>query len=158
MVNAGQINAGVAILPYPKGDRATADAIAHNDVVELYYVLLGEATMNTGGTIHHVHRVCGRQRSRTGGRSQPKRQGIGKYCEPQDRTRRRDNSKAVGSGPPLALFESDLLPNYFRQVFQNLVVLQKQGLDLIQLAFNAVAIGLHLPDRAVRLWNYESME
>jgi hypothetical protein len=59
MVNAGQINAGVAILPYPKGDRATADAIAHNDVVELYYVLLGEATMNTGGTIHHVHRVCG---------------------------------------------------------------------------------------------------
>src|SRR5690242_3090955 len=53
MVNAGAINVGVAVLQYEKGDRATAAAIAHNDVPEVYYVLRGEGTMYTGGALEN---------------------------------------------------------------------------------------------------------
>src|ERR1043166_4580190 len=53
MVNAGTINVGVAVLQYPKGDRGTAAAIAHNDVPEVYYVLRGEGTMYTGGELEN---------------------------------------------------------------------------------------------------------
>jgi mannose-6-phosphate isomerase-like protein (cupin superfamily) len=53
MINAGTINVGVAVLQYPKGDRATAGAIAHNDVPEVYYVLRGEGTMYTGGALEN---------------------------------------------------------------------------------------------------------
>src|SRR5438874_2549862 len=53
MVNAGTINVGVAVLQYPKGDRGTAAAIAHNDVPEVYYVLRGEGTMYTGGALEN---------------------------------------------------------------------------------------------------------
>ena len=53
MVNAGDINVGVAVLQYPQGDRATANAISHNDVPEVYYVLRGEGTMYTGGTLQN---------------------------------------------------------------------------------------------------------
>jgi mannose-6-phosphate isomerase-like protein (cupin superfamily) len=53
MVDVGKMNVGVAILQYPKGDRANAGALSHNDVPEIYYVLRGEATMYTGGTLEN---------------------------------------------------------------------------------------------------------
>jgi mannose-6-phosphate isomerase-like protein (cupin superfamily) len=53
MVNAGAMNVGVAVLQYPKGDRANAGGISHNDVPEVYYVLRGEGTMYTGGTLEN---------------------------------------------------------------------------------------------------------
>ena len=51
MVDVGKMNVGVAVLQYPKGDRANAGGISHNDVPEIYYVLRGEGTMYTGGTL-----------------------------------------------------------------------------------------------------------
>ena len=53
MVNAGPMNVGVAVLQYSKGDRATAGGISHNNVPEVYYVLRGEGTMYTGGTLEN---------------------------------------------------------------------------------------------------------
>src|SRR5437867_3211564 len=38
MVDAGSMNVGVAVLQYPKGDRASAGGISHNDIAEVYYV------------------------------------------------------------------------------------------------------------------------
>jgi mannose-6-phosphate isomerase-like protein (cupin superfamily) len=59
MVNAGAMNVGVAILQYPKGDRANAGGISHNDIAEVYYVLRGEATMYTGGTLENPTAMTG---------------------------------------------------------------------------------------------------
>ena len=59
MVNAGAMNVGVAVLQYPKGDRATAGGISHNDIAEIYYVLRGEATMYTGGTLENPTPMTG---------------------------------------------------------------------------------------------------
>lgn len=53
MVNAGPTNVGVAVLQYQKGARANVSGIEHSDVAEVYYVLHGEGTMITGGTIEN---------------------------------------------------------------------------------------------------------
>jgi mannose-6-phosphate isomerase-like protein (cupin superfamily) len=59
LVNAGNMNVGVAILQYPKGDRATSGGIAHSDISEIYYVLRGEGTMYTGGTLENPTAMTG---------------------------------------------------------------------------------------------------
>lgn len=59
MVDAGPMNVGVAVLQYPKGSRADAGGISHNDIAEVYYVLRGEATMYTGGTLENPTPMTG---------------------------------------------------------------------------------------------------
>jgi len=57
MINAGPTNLGVAVLQYKKGARAEVSGIEHSDVAEVYYVLHGEGTMITGGTIENGKQV-----------------------------------------------------------------------------------------------------
>jgi len=54
MIDVGSINAGVSLLRYQKSTAPRTTAIIHSDVPEVYYVISGEATFVTGGTMENV--------------------------------------------------------------------------------------------------------
>jgi uncharacterized RmlC-like cupin family protein len=57
MIDVGALDVGVALLRYQKTTTPRANAIIHSDVPEIYYVISGEATFVTGGTMENVREM-----------------------------------------------------------------------------------------------------
>jgi len=54
MIDVGSLDIGVSLLRYQKTTTPRTSAIIHSDVPEVYYVISGEATFVTGGTMENV--------------------------------------------------------------------------------------------------------